>query len=303
MKFLAAILGIGFLLGMSIGVENAFSEQLLEANPTSLTYSIYQNPAISGTLTDENGTPISDVYVYAIFSNGTAQDWTDKNGKFFLRSSEKYPAGEHSVEVYARSDSFLSRIVVSFNVEEPVLPEPTVEPQLTKAKRGLSIQEMINQVRAHNIAEQQNTTMVQENNTQSLETQRQFAQMSLESDLQENSREYYKEKNRNSFAGFLSTIDVLMHAIFWEQFDFTQNISDEAYEAKNSALKEGKTSVEATKVYQETAAVTQSEVIDHIEKLNIKHGFANASSQEQFDENGKWTGRYTTETSNNTTKD
>ena len=64
-----------------------------------------------------------------------------------------------------------------------------------------------------------------------------------------------------------------MHAIFWDQFDFTQKISDEAYEAKNSALNEGKTSLEATKVYQETAAVTQSEVIDHIEKLNIKHSY------------------------------
>jgi hypothetical protein len=46
--------------------------------------------------------------------------------------------------------------------------------------------------------------------------------------------------------------------------------------------------LEAAKVYQKTAAVPQKDVIDYIEEINIKHGFANATVQEQFDENGKF---------------
>ena len=96
------------------------------------------------------------------------------------------------------------------------------------------------------------------------------------------------EKNKNSFANFVKTIDLLMHGIFWDQFDFTQKISDKAYKAKTSALEEGKTSLEATKVYQETAAVPQKDVINYIEEINVKHGFANATVQEQFDDKGKF---------------
>ena len=281
-------MGIGLLLGVSFGVQDSFAEQLIEANSTSLTYSIYQNPAIVGVITNDNGDPLSQVYVYSYFSSGKAEDLTDENGKFFLRSSEKYSPGEYSIEVYARSESSLSRNVVSFEVLEPKAPETKTTPQLTQAKRGLSIAEMMEEARSYNSEKQQTTIKTLEKNTTSLEPKSMLAQDPLTSDIRENSREVLQEKNKNSFANFVKTLDLLMHGIFWDQFDFTQKISDEAYEAKTSALKEGKTSLEATKVYQETAAVPQKDVVDYIEEINIKHGFANATVQEQFDENGKF---------------
>jgi hypothetical protein len=287
MKFCFIVMGIGLLLGATLGVQDSFAEQLIKANPTSLTYSIYQNPAVAGIITNDYGDPLSQVYVYSYFSSGKAEDLTDGNGKFFLRSSEKYSPGEYSIEVYARSESSLSRNVVSFEVLEPKAPETITTPQLTQAKRGLSIAEMMEKARSYNSEKPQTTIKTLEKNTTSLEPQRMLAQDSLTSDIRENSREELQEKNKNSFANFVKTLDLLMHGIFWDQFDFTQKISDEAYEAKTSALKEGKTSLEATKVYQETAAVPQNDVIDYIEEINIKHGFANATVQEQFDENGK----------------
>jgi hypothetical protein len=287
MKFCFIVMGIGLLLGATLGVQDSFAEQLIKANPTSLTYSIYQNPAVAGIITNDYGDPLSQVYVYSYFSSGKAEDLTDGNGKFFLRSSEKYSPGEYSIEVYARSESSLSRNVVSFEVLEPKAPETITTPQLTQAKRGLSIAEMMEKARSYNSEKPQTTIKTLEKNTTSLEPQRMLAQDSLTSDIRENSREELQEKNKNSFANFVKTLDLLMHGIFWDQFDFTQKISDEAYEAKTSALKEGKTSLEATKVYQETAAVPQNDVIDYMEEINIKHGFANATVQEQFDENGK----------------
>jgi hypothetical protein len=287
MKFCFIVMGIGLLLGATLGVQDSFAEQLIKANPTSLTYSIYQNPAVAGIITNDYGDPLSQVYVYSYFSSGKAEDLTDGNGKFFLRSSEKYSPGEYSIEVYARSESSLSRNVVSFEVLEPKAPETKTTPQLTQAKRGLSIAEMMEKARSYNSEKPQTTIKTLEKNTTSLEPQRMLAQDLLTSDIRENSRGELQEKNKNSFANFVKTLDLLMHGIFWDQFDFTQKISDEAYEAKTSALKEGKTSLEATKVYQETAAVPQNDVIDYMEEINIKHGFANATVQEQFDENGK----------------
>jgi hypothetical protein len=288
MKFYRAILGTAFLLGILYGVQDSYAEQIIQANSTSLTYSIYQNPAIVGIITDDHGSPLSEIYVYSYFASVKDEDMTDENGKFFLRSSEKYAPGEHSVEVYARSGPSLSRTVVTFEVQEPIIPENKTSPQLTKAKGGISIQEMMKQAKSYNLDKQDILNHTQENKTQSLEPQRQLFQESLTTDFSETSREVQMEKNKNSFANFVKTIDLLMHGIFWDQFDFTQKISDEAYEAKTSALENGKTSLEATKVYQETAAVPQKDVIDYIEEINIKHGFANATVQEQFDEKGKF---------------
>lgn len=288
MRFLFTVLGIAILLGVSLGIQDSYSEQLIEAHPTSLTYSVYQNPTISGTITDSNGDPISEIYVYSFFASEEVGKLTDEKGKFFLRSGDKYPPGEYSVEVYARSGTSLSRTVVSFDVQKPIISESNIAPQITHTKKGLSIQEMMEQATSHNLEEQQTSIQTQKNTAPSLEPQRQLAQESLASDLRENSHELQLEKNKNSFTGFVRSIDLLMQAIFWDQFDFTQKISNEAYEAKTSALEEGKTSLEATKVYQDTAAVSQKEVVDYLEKINIKHGFANATVQEQFDENGKF---------------
>ena len=294
MKFHYTILGIALFLGIIFGIQDSFAEQLIEANSTSLAYSIYQNPAIVGTITDDQGNPLSEIYVYSYFLSIKDEDMTDKNGKFFLRSSEKYPPGEYSVEVYARSGSSLSRNVVTFEVQEPIIPENKTAPQLTKAKGGLSIQEMMKQAKSYNLEKQNIVNKTQQNKTESLEPQKQFAQVSLDADLRENSREVQIEKNKNSFADFVRTIDLLMHGIFWDQFDFTQKISDKAYDAKTSALENGKTPLEATKVYQETAAVPQKDVINYIEEINIKHGFANATVQEQFDDKGKFNRTQTT---------
>ena len=287
-KFLPTILGIGFLLGISLGIPNSFSEQLIDARPTSLTYSIYQNPAITGTITDQNGIPVSDIHVYSFFSYGKEEAWTDKNGKFFLRSDEKYPQGNHTIEVYANSANYLSRVVVDFDVQEPIRRGSNVTIQQSQSTNDVSIFEMIKQVKSYTQEEQQSFIQTQDNNTQLSNLGNQSIHEPTELALTEYGRESDLIKNKNSFADFVKTIDVLMQAIFWDQFEFTQKISEDAYNAKTSALKEGKTSVEATKVYQEKAAVSKHEVLDYLSEINIKHGFADATVQEQFDENGKY---------------
>jgi hypothetical protein len=287
-KFFSAIIGVGLLLGITLGIPDSFSEQLIEAHPTSLTYSIYQNPAISGTVTDNNGNPVSDVHVYSFFSYGKEEVLTDKNGKFFLRSDEKYPQGSFSVEVYANSANYLSRTVVYFDVEEPIRQESNSTLQKSQSKNGVSIHEMIKQVKSHNLEKHQTLNQTNDNKTQFSDVTQHSKPESSQPVLTEYGRESDLIKNKNSFRDFVKSLDVLMHAIFWDQFDFTQKISEEAYEAKTSALEEGKTSIEATKVYQDTAAVSKQEVLDYLSEINVKHGFANATTQEQFDENGKY---------------
>ena len=120
-----------------------------------------------------------------------------------------------------------------------------------------------------------------------VDEQRYFSKLNLEEDLLENSRDIQKEENRDAFASFVAKLDSLVHAIFWDQYDFTQKVSDDAYQAKLSALEDGKTPQDAMKVYQDEAAVSRTELSEFMKELNIKHGFTNTTAQEPFDENGK----------------
>ena len=64
-------------------------------------------------------------------------------------------------------------------------------------------------------------------------------------------------------------------------------ITQQAIDAKELALQEGKSSYEATKIFQKKAAVTQQEVIEFNKNLNIGYGNATSNIQNLFDKEGK----------------
>ena len=86
---------------------------------------------------------------------------------------------------------------------------------------------------------------------------------------------------------FLADVDNSLKNIFWNQFLFTEEKTENARIAKQNALEEGKSSMEATKIFQKEAAISQSEIMEHNKEITVKYGNATGSVQEQFDENGK----------------
>lgn len=272
---------IGVFALLTINGTLAFSEELvLSANSSMPEYNVGVYPTISGNVTNSQGDPISNIYVYALFPSKTVEAMTNSNGKFFLNPLTSYPLGEYTVDVYARSETVLSRVSVGFEITEPSsndksdwLSENSLE---TTNSTSLLKNQTINF-----LTESENGTIGFVNE------QRYLSKMNLQEDLLENSRELQKEKNRDAFASFVSTLDSIVHAIFWDQYDFTQKISDDAYDAKLGALEDGKTPQDAMKVYQDEAAVSRAEISEFMKELNIKHGFTNSTIQEQFDEQGK----------------
>lgn len=289
------------------GVSDAFSEDLIiSAEPTSQDYEVGIFPTIKGTVVNGQEEPVSGVYVYALFPNQKIDTTSKADGSFYLRLPERLDAGEYSVDVYARTNTVLARANISFEVHEPAAPEkPSWVTNSTLAKSKSPIGEMMLMLQSRNnttdynvileqieIQKQEEETRVIKKNTftshmELVENQRALTKYNLEQDLLENTREIQVEANRNAFASFVSDVDSLMRMIFWDQFDFTQQKSNEGYEAKMSALEEGQTSQEAMKAYQNKAASSQQEILSYMEELNIKHGFSNSTIQEKFDENGK----------------
>jgi len=272
---------IGVFALLTINGTLAFSEELvLSANSSMPEYNVGVYPTISGNVTNSQGDPISNIYVYALFPSKTVEAMTNSNGKFFLNPLTSYPLGEYSVDVYARSETVLSRVSVGFEITEPS----------SNDKSGWLSENSLETTNSTSLLKNQTMTFLTESENGTIgfvNEQRYLSKMNLQEDLLENSRELQKEKNRDAFASFVSTLDSIVHAIFWDQFDFTQKISDDAYDAKLGALEDGKTPQDAMKVYQDEAAVSRAEISEFMKELNIKHGFTNSTIQEQFDEQGK----------------
>jgi len=280
MKYLLVVGLISMLISLNGAL--AFSEELVLSADSAPTFNVGVYPSISGNVTGSQGEPISNVYVYALFPSKTVEAMTNSNGKFLLNPLTSYPVGEYSIDVYARSETVLSRTTITFEIVESSNQEKSE--WLTNNTYQIGI---ISQTTLEN---QQNTTQhkeIQNDTLNFVDQQRRQSQINLEQDLAENGRDLQKNQNRSAFANFVAGLDSIMHAIFWDQFDFTQKISDDAYKAKLDALEHGKNSQEAMKVYQEEAAVSRTDVYQYMKELNIKHGFTNSTVQEQFDENGK----------------
>ena len=122
---------------------------------------------------------------------------------------------------------------------------------------------------------------------QEIDKKRQLAKEDLQKDLKESERRNESNSPRNVFYRFIQEVDSSVRGIFWQQFLFTEKISQQAHDAKEEALKDGKSSFEAMKIFQQEAAVTQKEVMDFNKNLSVKYGNSTLEVQNMFDENGK----------------
>ena len=303
MSFLLSIT-IFTMLVMAGGILNSYADEVvLSAETTAMIYDVGVFPGIKGTVTNSMGQPLDNVYIYSFFSEQQIDSSSRSDGSFFLRLPFSFPVGEHSVDVYARSGTILSKTTVTFEIQKQPSRQSSwlssaTEIQVVDSENYTSFQSIKNHTQPDIILQQidiqgfqAEEKLDQKNNlTAQLslnDYQRKIVQENLQQSFLENSREIQKVENKNAYGSFVSTLDLIFHAIFWDQFKFTEEISDKAFEAKISALEEGKTSYEAMKVYQNKAATPQKKLIAYMEEINIKHGFTNSTVQEQFDENGK----------------
>ena len=82
-------------------------------------------------------------------------------------------------------------------------------------------------------------------------------------------------------------MDGYVRGIFLDQFGFTEQKTTAGKEAKMKALESGASSKEAMKAFQKNAASSRGDVINYNTYLNAKHGFADPTSQDSFDNEGK----------------
>jgi len=120
-----------------------------------------------------------------------------------------------------------------------------------------------------------------------LEEQRKIASSSLQRDLESMEKKYEYYTPENAFARFVSSLDPTLQPIYWDQFQYMSAKVNLAKAARDSVYERGGSFLEAQVEYFKYAAMPRVEMINVIEDLNVKYGFADQNIQDNFDANGK----------------
>ena len=290
------------LLGLLFGVIISFFVSPVWAEESSMKLSISslsefglgQHPFVNGIVTDSDGKPLPDVKIQANFPSSVGIATTDSAGKFAITSNIPAYLGEHTITVFATNDSLHLKGQVKYQVmESPEISDKSENleregPKTSNydnSKYDLRLRAILDDMEMQKIESIKKENLSEK--AQTLSEQRLQTYSKLEDELKSLEEKNESHTPRNAFLRFLADIDYSVKNIFWNQFLFTEERTDNAREAKEYALEEGKSSVEATKIFQQEAAVTKNELIEYNKELNIKYGNATSSIQEQFNENGK----------------
>ncbi|QLH06544.1 hypothetical protein C5F50_05280 [Nitrosopumilus ureiphilus] len=252
-----------------------------------------QYPFVSGNAFTLDKTPVSDVQIQVNFPSEKIKTSTNSTGQFYVTSMIPAEIGEYTITVYAKKDNRFTDAQIIYQVSESLptkqlkITNPIEQiPKVTDGNVELDpFSKMIKQLEEQKEIEVKKKEIAKEQ--QQINEQRIQAEAELQKDLKDSEKrmEYYSP--RNVFYRFIQEVDSSFRGIFWQQFLFTEKITKEAHDAKENALDEGKSSLDAMKIFQEKAKVTQNEIMGLNKNLNIQYGNATSYTQDQFNEKGK----------------
>ena len=120
-----------------------------------------------------------------------------------------------------------------------------------------------------------------------VEKTRKLVDERLQDDLKSMNKKYLEFTPKKAFEKFVSKLNSTYHGIFWDQFDYLNAKVQLAIAAKNVVLENGGSFYEAQREYFKYASMPRLDMINYIQELNLKYGFANEDIQSNFDAKGK----------------
>ncbi len=264
----SGLLLFGFLGVFFASPTTVWAEESMLFSVNSLSeFDVKEHPVIYGAATDSEGNPLSDVEIQANFPSRMIMATTDSAGEFSITYPITAELGEHTVTIYATKDKmYLSTQITYQIIDKQKIAESEISkkidsentPKISKydnSKYDLHSRTILDKIEDQKKENEKKKVLSEEQ--QLIDKQRLQSHEDLEEDLEsfEKQNEFYKP--RNAFLRFLADIDHSVKNIFWNQFLFTEKKTEDAHIAKEIALEEGKTTLEATKIFQKEAAVSQ----------------------------------------------
>lgn len=295
----AVILSLVMLSTIVSYAYSTFGDLVTTAWPLNNPLEDGEFPIIVGNVKDQGGNPVSGVQVKISFATETITSTTNNVGSFYIELKTPAQPGDYTVNVISTKEGYgMNVISTSYFVNgiPQTIPEfdltaitqfpSLIEEGLTKNPLSQIILQHMEKVKKQQEEEEKKQLEI-ENRKNFIDEQRQTSQNVLKEDLLSFEKEFEFNTPRLAFDRFVQSVDETVQVIFWGQFNLTEKKHTEAYAAKQTAIENGETSVNAMKIFQRKAAITKSEIVDYNSELNIKYGFANELSQSYFDSDGK----------------
>lgn len=104
--------------------------------------------------------------------------------------------------------------------------------------------------------------------------------------LEVNTKPYTPTESFKRFVSKINSTDSTKK-VFWDQFNFMMQKSDEGKAAKSTILKNGGSKHDAIKAFSEKAQIKRLKMISFNQEANINAGISDAEIQKTFDKYGK----------------
>ena len=257
---------------------------------------IDERPVIEGTVTDQASRPVSDVLVNISTAAGTAGTKTDGGGKFRYEFSNSFQPGQYAVNVKAQKDgygmglkstTFFVKGIPSTQTQNQLQLKTVSEDKIKNDPIASKILKKV-EITQKRQAEQEKKLKQIEENKKFLDQQRALADKELQNDLGIWFTSLDPFTPRNAYTSFVSQINQTLQGLFWEQFNFTEQKTNEGLTAMFQVLDNGGSEQEARKAFIQKASSSRVEIIKVNNDLNVKYGFTDKKMQDQFNMAGKF---------------
>jgi hypothetical protein len=250
-------------------------------------------PVLVGTVTDQASRPIANVTVNISTSYGIFEITTDNDGKFRYQYSNPVNPAQYQVNIKAQKDGYgVGLTSTTFFVHGiPVIQSQKYEP--TNSSSNNINQDPVGSKILKSIESEKNQQVKQdakikqnEEEKKVVDGQRVLANQQLQTDLQGWFAQLNPFTPRNVYASFISQVNETVASIFWGQFNFTEQKTNDGLAAQNLTLQNGGTSDQARNAFIQNASSSRSEIIQVNKDLNLKYGNASNDVQSKFDKYG-----------------
>ncbi|MEO9277777.1 MAG: carboxypeptidase-like regulatory domain-containing protein [Nitrososphaera sp.] len=264
---------------------------VITVNPEKSPIESNEIPAIVGTVTNQASKPVDNAQISISTASGVFYTTTDSDGKFRYQYPDTVSPAEYLVNIKAQKDGyrvglgsttfFVSGVPAQSQYHSGTISGNNTiqDPVASSILKNIEIAKKMQ-------AEQDAKTKQIEDEKKLQEQQRALANQQLQIDLQNWFDQLNPFTPRNAYAMFVSQINQTVQSIFWGQFNFTEQKTNNGLAARDQVLQNGGTADEARNAFIQNASSSKSEIVAVNKDLNIKYGHADKDVQAKFDKYG-----------------
>ncbi len=250
-------------------------------------------PVLVGNVTDQGNKPIANASVSVSTSYGTSQIITDQDGNFKYQYPSSLAPAQYLVNIKAQKDTYgIGLASTTFFVKGTQAQQSQQYSSNTVSGDKINQDPIASRI-LKNIelakkqqAEQDDRMKKIQEEQQFVQKQRDLANQQLQIDLGNWFQQLNPFTPRNAYAAFVSQINQTIQIIFWGQFNFTEQKTNQGLSAKDQVLQNGGSNDEARNAFIQNATTHRDEISKVNNDLNVRYGHADNNTQSKFDKYG-----------------